>query len=89
MKRKGLLDQRAELEKEALRRVGEIDAAVKKLLDELKVTYNNVDVSTDLEAQREMIEKSGQVGVPVVVVDDEVMVGYDRKKLKKKLEVKS
>jgi len=63
--------------------------SVKKLLDELKVAYSDVDVSTDREAQREMVEKSGQVGVPVVVVDDEVMVGYDRKKLKKKLEVKS
>jgi len=59
--------------------------SVKKLLDELKVTYNNVDVSTDLEAQREMIEKSGQVGVPVIDIDGEILVGYDRAKLKKRL----
>lgn len=57
--------------------------SVKKLLDELKVKYHDVDVSEDLDAQREMIEKSGQVGVPVVVIGDEVLVGYDRRKLKK------
>ena len=62
--------------------------SVKKLLEELKVKYKDVDVSEDLEAQREMVEKSGQVGVPVVVVNDEVMVGYDRRKLKKLLEIK-
>lgn len=62
--------------------------SVKKLLDELKVNYKDVDVSEDLEAQREMVEKSGQVGVPVVVIGDEVVVGYDRRKLKKKFEVK-
>ena len=62
--------------------------SVKKLLDELKVKYKDVDVSEDAEAQREMIEMSGQVGVPVVVVGDEVVIGYDRRRLKKKLEVK-
>jgi len=62
--------------------------SVKKLLDELKVKYKDVDVSEDAEAQREMIEMSGQVGVPVVVVGDEVVIGYDRRRLKKKFEVK-
>jgi len=62
--------------------------SVKKLLDELKVKYKDVDVSEDAEAQHEMIEMSGQVGVPVVVVGDEVVIGYDRRRLKKKLEVK-
>ncbi len=62
--------------------------SVKRLLDELKIPYNDVDVSTDREAEREMIEKSGQVGVPVVMVGDKVLVGYDRAKLKKLLGVK-
>lgn len=57
--------------------------SVKKLFEELKVEYRDVDVSEDMAAQQEMIEKTGQVGVPVVVVGDEVVIGYDRAKLKK------
>lgn len=58
---------------------------VKDLLAELKVTYNEIDVSENLEAQREMIERTQQTGVPVTLAGEEVVIGYDRRKLKKVL----
>lgn len=61
---------------------------VKELFAELKVKYNEVDVSEDVRAQQEMIELTQQTGVPVTVVGEEVVIGYDRRKLKKLLEQK-
>ncbi|HOT93887.1 MAG TPA: FAD-dependent oxidoreductase [Methanoregulaceae archaeon] len=54
---------------------------VKAFLDQRKVPYRAVNVGTDRQAAREMIERSGQYGVPVTVVDEEVIVGYDAKRL--------
>jgi len=63
---------------------------VKAWLTEHKVKFTNVDVSSDEAAQKEMVEKSGQMGVPVVVIEGfkEVIVGFDEGKLKKALKIK-
>lgn len=49
------------------------------------VQYTEVDVGVDQQKAREMIEKSGQMGVPVIVVgegaDEELIVGYDQRRL--------
>jgi S1-C subfamily serine protease len=45
------------------------------------VKYDEYDVSRDRAAAQEMIELSGQMGVPVIVVDSEVIVGFDRARL--------
>jgi len=45
------------------------------------VAYEEYDVVSDIAKRQEMIEKSGQLGVPVIVVDEEVMVGYDEDNL--------
>jgi glutaredoxin len=55
------------------------------LLDDNKVTYENVDVSKDTNARDEMVDKTGQLGVPVVDIDGEISVGYDEKWIKEKL----
>ena len=49
------------------------------------VSYAEKDVSSDQEAAQEMIKKSGQMGVPVIEVDNEIMVGFDEERLKKRL----
>ena len=54
---------------------------VKEFFKENNVEYQEFDVSTDTEKKKEMIEKSGQMGVPVVFVDDEMVVGFDKPKL--------
>lgn len=47
------------------------------------VPFEEFDVMADVARRQEMIEKSGQMGVPVIIVgDDEVMVGFDEKHLK-------
>lgn len=60
---------------------------VKAFLDENKVKYKTIDVSTNQKASKEMIEKSGQMGVPVTDVDGELIVGFDQAKLKKALKL--
>lgn len=54
---------------------------VKAFLERQGVDYLPVDVGTDKEQAKKMIELSGQYGVPVVTVDDEVIVGYDAQRL--------
>ena len=53
----------------------------KGFLKEKGIEYTDFDVSADLEKRKEMIEKSGQIGVPVIYVDEEMMVGFDKGKL--------
>ncbi len=45
------------------------------------VTYTEYNVGTDIEKRKEMIERSGQMGVPVIFVDNEMTVGFDKTKL--------
>lgn len=59
---------------------------VKKFLDEKSVTYEDINVASDEAAAKEMIEKSGQMGVPVIMVDDHIIVGFDKDELAKALE---
>jgi len=53
----------------------------KAYLEKLGVVYENIDVGTDRLAAKEMIELSGQYGVPVIVVDDEVITGFNTDRL--------
>ena len=55
------------------------------MLDDNKVTYENVDVSQDTNARDEMVNKTGQLGVPVIDIDGEITVGYDENWIKEKL----
>lgn len=54
---------------------------VKKYFDEKNVQYENLDVSQNRDAAAEMINKSGQRGVPVVDIDGNIIVGFDREKI--------
>jgi len=60
---------------------------VKQLLDENNVVYKNLDVASDKAAREEMLGKTGQIAVPVVDIDGEVVVGYDEKWLRQKLNI--
>lgn len=59
----------------------------KDFLKENNIQFEEVDVSKNREAAIEMVEKSGQMSVPVVIVGDEVIVGFDREKLKLVLKI--
>jgi len=58
---------------------------VKEYLSQKGIKYTEYDVGSDREKAMEMIRKSHQMGVPVIVVDDEVVIGFDRAKLDKLL----
>ncbi len=45
------------------------------------VAYQEFDVGRDLEKRKEMIDKSGQMGVPVITVGDELIVGFNKPRL--------
>lgn len=53
----------------------------KEFLKEKGIKYVDYNVSADMEKRKEMMEKSGQMGVPVIYVDDEMMIGFDKDKL--------
>jgi glutaredoxin-like YruB-family protein len=60
----------------------------KEFFKEHGVTYTEYNVASDLEKRQEMIHKSGQMGVPVIYVGDDLLVGFDRERLGELLGVK-
>jgi glutaredoxin-like YruB-family protein len=58
---------------------------VKQFLKESAVNFKDIDVSSDQDAAQEMIKRSGQMGVPVVDIDGELIVGFDKEKIKRAL----
>jgi len=59
----------------------------KEFFAEKGVKYEYIDVQADTEKAKEMVEKSGQMGVPVIDIDGEILVGFDEDKIKKLLEI--
>lgn len=57
----------------------------KQFFGENNVEYTEYDVSADNEKLQEMVEKSGQMGVPVIEIDDQVVVGFDEGRVKEML----
>lgn len=53
----------------------------KSFFKENNVEYEEKDVTQDASARDEMIKKSGQMGVPVIDIDGEIIVGFDKAKL--------
>jgi alkyl hydroperoxide reductase subunit F len=53
----------------------------KAFLDKHGIEYVSFDVGTDKEAAKKMVDISGQLGVPVITVDDEVIIGFDAQRL--------
>jgi len=45
------------------------------------IAFEEYDVAADEQKRAEMIEKSGQMGVPVIFVDDEMTIGFDKQRL--------
>jgi glutaredoxin 3 len=57
----------------------------KNFLDQLGVRYTEYDVSRDRAAAQEMVNLTGQMGVPVIVIDGQVVIGFDRNRLRELL----
>ncbi|MCJ7664988.1 MAG: hypothetical protein MUO24_12210 [Desulfobacterales bacterium] len=52
------------------------------------MSYEERDVAQDAQAREEMLRLSGRMAVPVIVIDGEVIVGFDQKAIEKKLKAK-
>ena len=57
----------------------------KKFLGDNGIAYQELNVTEDKAAREAMISKSGQMGVPVIEIDGEFMVGFNQAQLKEKL----
>lgn len=62
--------------------------AAKAFFKENNVEYEEKDVSKDAEARDEMIKKSGMMAVPVIDIDGNVIVGFDKPKVEELLGIK-
>ena len=52
------------------------------------VVYEDFDVSSNLEKRKEMVDKSGQMGVPVILIGDKLIVGFNKPKIMELLGIK-
>jgi len=60
---------------------------LKKYLSSHKIEFQEIDVSKNEKDLQGMIKMSGQMGVPVVDIDGEIVVGFDKEKIDKKLKI--
>ena len=60
----------------------------KEFFKKNNVSYEDFNVATNLEKRKEMVEKSGQMGVPVILIGDELIVGFDKAKISGLLGIK-
>ena len=60
----------------------------KDFFNQHSVQYEEHNVMEDLKAREEMVSKSGQMGVPVIDVEGELIVGFDKERLVELLDIK-
>jgi len=53
----------------------------KDYLTQKGISFTELNVAADMEARNAMVQKSGQLGVPVIEIDGQVVVGFNRGKL--------
>lgn len=56
---------------------------VKDFLLDKGLEFEVLDVSKDLKARKDMMDRSGQLGVPVTIIEDEIVVGFNKEALNK------
>lgn len=61
--------------------------AAKEFFKENNVEYTEHDVASDAEKREEMVEMTGQMGVPVIRIGDDVVIGFDEEKVKELLKI--
>ena len=50
----------------------------KEYFSQKEIPYTDINVAQDRDAAKEMIQKSGQMGVPVITIDNEIIVGFNQ-----------
>ena len=59
-----------------------------EFLKEKGIKFEEIDVSKDKKAKEELIKKSGKMEVPVIEIDGQIVVGFDKEKIVKLLNIK-
>lgn len=62
--------------------------AAKQYMDKLGIAYEERDVESDTRFAQESVEKSGQMGIPVIDIDGTIIVGFDRSRIDQTLKDK-
>lgn len=60
---------------------------LKLWLKEKNIEFEEIDIAEDEKARDDMVERSGQIGVPVVDIDGQIVIGFDRDKISKILNI--
>lgn len=60
---------------------------LKSFLKEKNIEYSEFDVAQDAQKRQEVVEKTGQLGVPVIQIGEEFIVGFDPNKISQLLEI--
>lgn len=55
--------------------------SAKRFFEDHHVEYEEYDVSKDIAKAQHMVEKSGQTGVPVIEIDDDIIIGFDKRRI--------
>lgn len=55
--------------------------AAKQYLDKMGVEYTEKDVEKDPQYAQEAVQKSGQMGIPVLDIDGQIIIGFDRPRI--------
>jgi len=61
---------------------------LKEFLKEHNIEFEDINVAEDKKALEEMVEKTGQMGVPVIDINGEFVVGFDKEKISQLLNIK-
>jgi len=59
-----------------------------EFLKEHNIEFEEIDVSKDKKARDEMIKKSGRLEVPIMEIDDQIVVGFDKEKISQLLGIR-
>jgi glutaredoxin 3 len=59
--------------------------AAKTYLSQNKIRFTEVDVSRDQRAAADMVRRTGQSGVPVILIDNRPVVGFDKQRISRML----
>jgi glutaredoxin-like YruB-family protein len=62
--------------------------AAKRYLREHRIRFREVDVSRDQKAAMDMVRRTGQMGVPVILIDNRPIIGFDREKINRMLGIR-
>ena len=60
---------------------------LKAFLKQNNIVFEDIDVLEDIKARDEMIDKTGQFGVPVVDIDGQIVIGFDKEKISELLKI--